>query len=80
MDAQDRNDLNKLMVDFQTHVALCEERMSQIYRDAIRDRDAEKENIKGIKESIDRLNKLVWSVGGSTIFVLATALLAGLLK
>ncbi len=80
MDPQDRAEFQKLLVEFETHVAICEERWNTTFRELRTAREHEQTTIAEIKQSIDRLNKLVWSVGGSTIFILGSALLAGLLK
>jgi hypothetical protein len=70
----------KLLIDFETHCAIAEERWQTTFRDLKETREREQATITEIKQSIEKLNKLVWSVGGSTIFILASALLAGILK
>ena len=70
----------KLLIEFETHCAVAEERWQIVFRDLKETREREQATIVEIRQSIDKLNKLVWSVGGSTIFVLASALLAGILK
>lgn len=80
MDTQDRSEFQRLVTKFETHVAICEERWNTTFRELQNAKEHEQVTIAEIKQSIDRLNKLVWSVGGSTIFILGSALLAGLLK
>ena len=41
---------------------------------------AAQKGISTVFVPIEKLNKLVWSVGGSVIFILASALLAGVLR
>lgn len=80
MDQLERAEFNKLLSDFHTHVAISEERWQTTFRELRAAKEHEQHTIAEIKQSIDRLNKLVWSVGGSTIFILGSALLAGILK
>ena len=80
MDAQERSEFQRLLIEFETHVAICEERWNTTFRELKTRAEHDKGTIDEIKSSIDKLNKLVWSVGGSVIVILATALLAGVLK
>lgn len=75
-----KSEVAKLNLDFHTHIVLSEERWNQMFRETKEQAGREADTIKEIKESIDRLNKLVWGVGGSTIFILTTTLLTGLLR
>ena len=80
MDNPEKNDLQRLMIQFETHVAICEERWNMTFRELQAQKEHEHTTFTEVKQSIDRLNKLVWSVGGSVIFILASALLAGIIK
>lgn len=80
MDAQERGEFQRLQIEFETHVALSEERFNTLFREQREMRKADLAVHREIKESIDRLNKLVWSVGGSTILILFSALLAVIMK
>lgn len=80
-----RNDLDQLWIehrelrqDFYTHEAVGEERWKTIFNELREVQDTTKHIHDELKESINSLHKLVLTVSGSIIFVLAGALLTEL--
>lgn len=70
-------ELQELVTDFRTHEAVCEERWKTIFNEV---RDAaidSKDRNRDMKESLNKLHRLVWSVGGALILFLAGIVVSG---
>ena len=74
MDNQQQNDL---LTDFRTHEAVCEERWKTIFNEVKRASEDSRIRYKEMQQSIDKLHKLVWTVGGALILFLAGLLASG---
>ena len=74
MDNQQQNDL---LTDFRTHEAVCEERWKTIFNEVKRASEDSRIRYKEMQQSIDKLHKLVWTVGGALILFLAGLLATG---
>lgn len=60
-----------LITDFRTHEAVCEERWKTIFNEVKKASEDSRIRNKEMHESINRLNRLVWIVGGAMILFLA---------
>ena len=74
MDNQQQNDL---LTDFRTHEAVCEERWKTIFNEVRNASEDSRIRYKEMQQSIDKLHKLVWTVGGALILFLAGLLASG---
>ena len=74
MDNQQQNDL---LTDFRTHEAVCEERWKTIFNEVKKASEDSRIRYKEMQQSIDKLHKLVWTVGGALILFLAGLLASG---
>jgi len=74
LDNQQQNDL---LTDFRTHEAVCEERWKTIFNEVKRASEDSRIRYKEMQQSIDKLHKLVWTVGGALILFLAGLLASG---
>ena len=74
MDNQQQNDL---LSDFRTHEAVCEERWKTIFNEVRNASEDSRIRYKEMQQSIDKLHKLVWTVGGALILFLAGLLASG---
>lgn len=68
---------NDLLTDFRTHEAVCEERWKTIFNEVRNASEDSRIRYKEMQQSIDKLHKLVWSVGGALILFLAGLLASG---
>tara|TARA_R110000822_G_scaffold47412_2_gene125748 strand:+ start:1713 stop:1946 length:234 start_codon:yes stop_codon:yes gene_type:complete len=68
---------NDLLTDFRTHEAVCEERWKTIFNEVKKASEDSRVRNKETKQSIDKLHKLVWTVGGALILFLAGLLASG---
>lgn len=70
-------ELHELVTDFRTHEAVCEERWKTIFNE-VKDASSEsKYRNSEMTKSIDKLHKLVLSVGGALILFLAGIIVSG---
>jgi len=74
LDNQQQNDL---LTDFRTHEAVCEERWKTIFNEVRNASEDSRIRYKEMQQSIDKLHKLVWTVGGALILFLAGLLASG---
>ena len=74
METQQQNDL---LTDFRTHEAVCEERRKTIFNEVKKASEDSRIRYKEMQQSIDKLHKLVWTVGGALILFLAGLLASG---
>lgn len=74
MEPQQQNDL---LTDFRTHEAVCEERWKTIFNEVKKASEDSRIRYKEMQQSIDKLHKLVWTVGGALILFLAGLLASG---
>lgn len=74
MEPQHQNDL---LTDFRTHEAVCEERWKTIFNEVKKASEDSRIRYKEMQQSIDKLHKLVWTVGGALILFLAGLLASG---
>ena len=74
METQQQNDL---LTDFRTHEAVCEERWKTIFNEVRNASEDSRIRYKEMQQSIDKLHKLVWTVGGALILFLAGLLASG---
>lgn len=74
MEPQHQNDL---LTDFRTHEAVCEERWKTIFNEVRNASEDSRIRYKEMQQSIDKLHKLVWTVGGALILFLAGLLASG---
>lgn len=74
MEPQHQNDL---LTDFRTHEAVCEERWKTIFNEVRNAAEDSRIRYKEMQQSIDKLHKLVWTVGGALILFLAGLLASG---
>ena len=74
METQQQNDL---LTDFRTHEAVCEERWKTIFNEVRNAAEDSRIRYKEMQQSIDKLHKLVWTVGGALILFLAGLLASG---
>ena len=74
MDPQQQNDL---LTDFRTHEAVCEERWKTIFNEVKKASEDSRLRYKEMQQSIDKLHKLVWTVGGALILFLAGLVASG---
>ena len=74
MDNQQQNDL---LSDFRTHEAVCEERWKTIFNEVRNASEDSRIRYKEMQQSLDKLHKLVWTVGGALILFLAGLLASG---
>jgi hypothetical protein len=74
LDNQQQNDL---LTDFRTHEAVCEERWKTIFNEVKNASEDSRIRYKEMQQSIDKLHKLVWTVGGALILFLAGLLASG---
>ena len=72
-----QNELQELVTDFRTHEAVCEERWKTIFNEVRDASQHSKERNKELKEALDKLHRLVWSVGGALILFLAGLVASG---
>jgi len=68
---------NDLLTDFRTHEAVCEERWKTIFNEVRNASEDSRIRYKEMQQSIDKLHKLVWTVGGALILFLAGLLASG---
>jgi hypothetical protein len=68
---------NDLLTDFRTHEAVCEERWKTIFNEVKKASEDSRIRYKEMQQSIDKLHKLVWTVGGALILFLAGLLASG---
>jgi len=68
---------NDLLTDFRTHEAVCEERWKTIFNEVRNAAEDSRIRYKEMQQSIDKLHKLVWTVGGALILFLAGLLASG---
>ena len=68
---------NELLTDFRTHEAVCEERWKTIFNEVKRASEYSRIRYKEMQQSIYKLHKLVWTVGGALILFLAGLLASG---
>lgn len=70
-------ELQELVTDFRTHEAVCEERWKTIFNE-VRDAASDsKDRNQELTESLNKLHRLVWSVGGALILFLAGIVVSG---
>ena len=70
-------ELQELVTDFRTHEAVCEERWKTIFNE-VRDAASDsKDRNHDMKESLNKLHRLVWSVGGALILFLSGIVVSG---
>lgn len=70
-------ELQELVTDFRTHEAVCEERWKTIFNE-VRDAASDsKDRNQDMKESLNKLHRLVWSVGGALILFLSGIVVSG---
>ena len=70
-------ELQELVTDFRTHEAVCEERWKTIFNE-VRDAACDsKDRNQELTESLNKLHRLVWSVGGALILFLAGIVVSG---
>ena len=74
MEPQHQNDL---LTDFRTHEAVCEERWKTIFNEVRNASEDSRIRYKEMQQSIDKLHKLVWTVGGALILFLAGLVASG---
>jgi len=74
LETQQQNDL---LTDFRTHEAVCEERWKTIFNEVRNASEDSRIRYKEMQQSIDKLHKLVWTVGGALILFLAGLLASG---
>lgn len=74
MEPQQQNDL---LTDFRTHEAVCEERWKTIFNEVKKASEDSRIRYKEMQQSIDKLHKLVWTVGGALILFLAGLVASG---
>jgi hypothetical protein len=74
LDNQQQNDL---LSDFRTHEAVCEERWKTIFNEVRNASEDSRIRYKEMQQSLDKLHKLVWTVGGALILFLAGLLASG---
>ena len=74
METQQQNDL---LTDFRTHEAVCEERWKTIFNEVRNAAEDSRIRYKEMQQSIDKLHKLVWTVGGALILFLAGLVASG---
>ena len=74
METQQQSDL---LTDFRTHEAVCEERWKTIFNEVKKASEDSRIRYKEMQQSIDKLHKLVWTVGGALILFLAGLLASG---
>ena len=74
MEHQQQNDL---LTDFRTHEAVCEERWKTIFNEVRNASEDSRIRNKEMQESINRLHRLVWTVGGALILFLAGLVASG---
>ena len=74
METQQQNDF---LTDFRTHEAVCEERWKTIFNEVKKASEDSRIRYKEMQQSIDKLHKLVWTVGGALILFLAGLLASG---
>ena len=74
MEHQQQNDL---LTDFRTHEAVCEERWKTIFNEVRNASEDSRIRNKEMHESINRLHRLVWTVGGALILFLAGLVASG---
>ena len=74
MEPQHQNDL---LTDFRTHEAVCEERWKTIFNEVKKASEDSRFRYKEMQQSIDKLHKLVWTVGGALILFLAGLVASG---
>ena len=74
MEPQHQNDL---LTDFRTHEAVCEERWKTIFNEVRNAAEDSRIRYKEMQQSIDKLHKLVWTVGGALILFLAGLVASG---
>jgi hypothetical protein len=74
LETQQQSDL---LTDFRTHEAVCEERWKTIFNEVKKASEDSRIRYKEMQQSIDKLHKLVWTVGGALILFLAGLLASG---
>jgi hypothetical protein len=74
LETQQQNDL---LTDFRTHEAVCEERWKTIFNEVKKASEDSRIRNKETQQSLDKLHKLVWTVGGALILFLAGLLASG---